>query len=49
VETSGPFFDEAVEWVKERGATSVPKAAIGIKVEEAYYVGRGKDSSKNLV
>jgi predicted pyridoxine 5'-phosphate oxidase superfamily flavin-nucleotide-binding protein len=49
VEKSGKLTDEAMQWLKETGRDSQPKAAILIKVEEAYYIGRGKDSSKNLV
>jgi hypothetical protein len=49
VESSGRLFEDAQKWIRERGFASVPKAVIAVKVEEAYYVGRGKDSSKNLV
>ncbi|MFC2070284.1 pyridoxamine 5'-phosphate oxidase family protein [Chloroflexota bacterium] len=48
VEKSGKLYDEAIQWLKESGRPAEPKAAILIKVEEAYYIGRGKDSSKNL-
>ena len=49
VETSGKFFDEAIKMIKERGSQSKPKSVILVKVDEAYYIGRGKDSSKNLI
>jgi predicted pyridoxine 5'-phosphate oxidase superfamily flavin-nucleotide-binding protein len=49
VETSGKLFDEAIQWLKDRGSQSRPKSVILVKVDEAYYIGRGKDSSKNLV
>jgi predicted pyridoxine 5'-phosphate oxidase superfamily flavin-nucleotide-binding protein len=49
VETSGELFDDAVQWLKDRGSKSQPKSVIMLKVDEAYYIGRGKDSSKNLV
>ena len=49
VETTGKFFGSSVKWVKEKGFSSNPKAIIVVKVEEGYYVGKGKDSSKNLL
>jgi predicted pyridoxine 5'-phosphate oxidase superfamily flavin-nucleotide-binding protein len=49
VEQSGQSYDDAVKWVGERGLKSTPKAVIIVKVEEGYYIGRGKDSSKNLM
>ena len=49
VETSGRFFDMAVELLKSRpGDLNLKvKAAIVIKLEEVYYVGM-KDTSINL-
>jgi predicted pyridoxine 5'-phosphate oxidase superfamily flavin-nucleotide-binding protein len=49
VEMSGKLFDEAIQWLKDRGSQSHPKSVILVKVDEAYYIGRGKDSSNNLV
>ena len=49
VETTGKFFGNSVKWIKEKGFPSNPKAIIVVRVEEAYYVGKGKDSSKNLL
>jgi uncharacterized protein len=47
-ETSGKNFDGAVEWFKTRFPHSQARSVIIVKVEEVYYIGRGKDSSKNL-
>lgn len=49
VETSGKVYDAGIQLLKDRGSQSIPKAAIAVKVEEAYYIGRGKESSKNLL
>ncbi|MFH1646801.1 MAG: pyridoxamine 5'-phosphate oxidase family protein, partial [Chloroflexota bacterium] len=49
VETWGKLFDDTVTWVKTRFPHANPKAVITVRVEEVYYIGRGKDSSKNLV
>jgi len=49
VETTGKFFGNSVKWVKEKGFPSNPKAIIVVKVDEGYYVGKGKDSNKNLL
>lgn len=49
METTGKFFGNSVKWVKEKGFPVNPKAIIVVRVDEGYYVGKGKDSSKNLV
>ncbi|HEY96739.1 MAG TPA: flavin-nucleotide-binding protein [Dehalococcoidia bacterium] len=49
METAGKLFDNSVKWIKDKGFPSNPKAIIVVRVEEAYYVGKGKDSSKNLL
>ena len=49
VETPDKFFGNSVKWIKEKGSPSNPKAIIVVRVEEGYYVGKGKDSSKNLL
>ena len=49
IETSGKLFDEATQQVKERKLPFTPKAVVIVKVEEAYYVGAGKDSGTNLI
>jgi len=49
VETSGKPFDEAVQLLKKIKAPFSPKAVVVVRVNEIYYVGPGKDSSKNLV
>ena len=49
VETSGKVYDEAVQWLQDMGRTSPPKAVVVLKVDEAYYIGRGKDSAENLL
>jgi len=49
VETSGKLFDEAVRLIKKIKAPFFPKAVVVVRVNEIYYVGPGKDSSKNLV
>jgi predicted pyridoxine 5'-phosphate oxidase superfamily flavin-nucleotide-binding protein len=50
VETSGKLFDMAVELVNSRPGDlkRTAKAAIIIKVEEVYYIGRDKDTGINL-
>ena len=48
VEISGKLLDEAIRWLKEKGSTYHPKAVVVVKVDEIYYIGAGKDSSKNL-
>jgi len=57
VETSGKLFDEAIQWVEDKPKPSdlkpldskpKPKAIVVVKVNEIYYVGAGKDSSRNL-
>jgi predicted pyridoxine 5'-phosphate oxidase superfamily flavin-nucleotide-binding protein len=48
-ETSGKLFDEATEWLKTRAPGRKHKAVLVVKVNEIYYVGANKDSSKNLV
>jgi predicted pyridoxine 5'-phosphate oxidase superfamily flavin-nucleotide-binding protein len=50
VETSGEMFDKAVELLKSRTGDLklTVKAAVIVKVEEAYYVGMGKDTGVNL-
>ena len=48
-ETSGEVFDDAMEWVKSRGASFQPKGTVIVKVDEVYYVGGSKDSRNNLV
>ena len=49
IETFGDAYDSAVKWVGESKRPFKPKGIIILKVEEVYYVGSGKDSSKNLV
>jgi predicted pyridoxine 5'-phosphate oxidase superfamily flavin-nucleotide-binding protein len=49
VETSGRLLDEAHRELQEREFPFTPKAVVVVKVDEIYYVGPGKDSSKNLV
>ena len=49
VEESGKLLDEARQWLKEKGSAFHSKAVVVVTVEEAYYVGANKDSSKNLV
>jgi predicted pyridoxine 5'-phosphate oxidase superfamily flavin-nucleotide-binding protein len=57
VETSGKLFDEAIQWVENKPKPSdlknldskpKPKAIVVVKVEEIYYVGPGKNSTRNL-
>jgi predicted pyridoxine 5'-phosphate oxidase superfamily flavin-nucleotide-binding protein len=50
VETSGKMFDKAVEFLKSRPGDLklTVKAAVIVKVEEAYYIGIGKDTGINL-
>jgi uncharacterized protein len=48
-ETTGKNLDECRKWMVEVGIKTIPKAALILKVEEGYYIGRGKDSSKNLI
>ena len=50
VETSGRYFDEAVEWL---GGMKLPfdaavNGVVVVKVEEIYYIGATKDSSIRL-
>lgn len=49
VETSGEAYDAGLQLLKDGGSQSIEKAAVVVKVEEAYYIGRGKDSSNNLL
>jgi len=49
LETSGEAFNNAVEWVENRGLPFKPKGVIIVKVDEVYYVGSRKDSRMNLV
>ena len=48
VETSGKLFDEATRWCHERGPEYSARAVVVVKVNEIYYIGAGKDSSKRL-
>ena len=48
VETSGKVFDEAIRWVHDRRPQLSPKAVVVVKVNEIYYIGGSKDSSKRL-
>ena len=50
VETSGKLFDEQSQWAIARAPQHHPhpKAIVVVKVDEIYYIGAGKDSSKNL-
>ena len=47
-ETSGEVFDSAVEWAKNRGFPTKPKGVVILEVDEVYYIGSSKDSTKNL-
>ena len=49
VETSGELLEEQRRIMKERGLKFTSKAVVIITVEEAYYIGANKDSSKNLL
>ena len=49
IETSGELLEEARRDLKERGFLFTSRAVVIVKVEEAYYIGANKDSSKNLV
>ncbi len=49
VETSGKLVEEADRELKEKKFQFSSKAVVVVKVDEIYYVGPGKDSSKNLV
>ncbi|MFC1958268.1 pyridoxamine 5'-phosphate oxidase family protein [Chloroflexota bacterium] len=46
VETSGKILDETVRWLEEKGRH--PKAVVVVKVDEIYYIGGSKDSTKRL-
>lgn len=49
VETSGKLFDDAIEWGKTRPSKPKVKAVVIVKVEEAYYIGKGKNTGINLL
>ncbi len=49
IETSGANYDETARGMEERKLPFKPKAVVVLKVEEAYYVGSGKDSGTNLI
>jgi predicted pyridoxine 5'-phosphate oxidase superfamily flavin-nucleotide-binding protein len=49
LETSGKLVEEADRELKEKKFQFSSKAVVVVKVDEIYYVGPGKDSSKNLV
>jgi predicted pyridoxine 5'-phosphate oxidase superfamily flavin-nucleotide-binding protein len=49
IETSGKHYDETARGMEERKVPFKPKAVVILTVEEAYYVGSGKDSGKNLI
>ena len=49
VETTGKLLDELVRERQEKKSPFIPRAVVVVKVDEVYYIGAGKDSSKNLV
>jgi predicted pyridoxine 5'-phosphate oxidase superfamily flavin-nucleotide-binding protein len=49
IETSGVYFDEIARDMEERKTPFKPKAVVVLPVEEAYYIGGGKDSEENLI
>ncbi len=48
VETSGKNFDDATRLLQDRMSPYTPKAVVVVKVDEIYYIGANKDSSKRL-
>jgi uncharacterized protein len=50
VETSGPVFDMAMQWLhtKTPPPPHTPKAVVIVKVDEIYHVGAHHDSDINL-
>ncbi len=49
VETSGELLNEANHRAQEKKFPFNPKAVVVVKVDEIYYIGANKDSSKNLI
>jgi hypothetical protein len=49
IETSGERIEAVRKKLKEDGFPMTPKGVVILSVEEAYYIGMGKDSSKNLL
>ena len=49
IETTGEYYEETARGMEERKIPFKPKAVVVVTVEEAYYVGAGKDSGENLL
>ena len=49
IETSGEDFDVMTKRAEERNMPFRPKAVVILTVEEAYYVGSGKETGNNLL
>jgi len=49
IETSGKAYDDMARSMEERKMPFKPKAVVILTVEEAYYIGSGKDSGTNLI
>ena len=49
IETEGKLLEETAKDMKERKVPFGPKAVVVVTIDEAYYVGPGKDSETNLI
>jgi uncharacterized protein len=49
IETGGERLEAVRKKLKESGFPLNPKALVIMSVDEGYYIGMGKDSSKNLL
>jgi predicted pyridoxine 5'-phosphate oxidase superfamily flavin-nucleotide-binding protein len=49
IETSGEYYDEMSGRMEERKLPFKPKAVVVLAVEEAYYIGAGKNTADNLI
>ena len=49
IETSGEYFDMMTKRAEERKMPFRPKAVVIISVDEAYYIGSGKETGNDLL
>ena len=49
VHTSGPAFNDNVEWMKVKFPRFMPKGAVVVKITDAYVLKAGPDAGKKLL
>ncbi len=49
VYTSGPVFEDNVEWMKAKWPRYVPKGAVVVKITGAYVLKAGPDAGKKIL